>query len=81
MEAVRLVTFISVTPLFSFLFLGCLIRPYVSALIGVNYINGEEVAIKVESIKAKHPQLEYEARVYKSLAGGGILLYYYSFYY
>jgi len=38
--------------------------------LGVNYINGEEVAIKVESIKAKHPQLEYEARVYKSLAGG-----------
>jgi casein kinase I family protein HRR25 len=30
-----------------------------------------DVAIKMESIKAKHPQLEYEARVYKSLAGGG----------
>src|SRR5207237_10322252 len=31
---------------------------------------GEEIAIKLESVKAKHPQLEYEARVYKSLAGG-----------
>ncbi|KAJ3040049.1 serine/threonine protein kinase [Rhizophlyctis rosea] len=38
--------------------------------LGTNTINGEEVAIKLENIKAKHPQLEYEARVYKSLAGG-----------
>ncbi|KAJ3090417.1 serine/threonine protein kinase [Quaeritorhiza haematococci] len=38
--------------------------------VGTNVINGEEVALKLESIKAKHPQLEYEARVYKSLAGG-----------
>lgn len=33
--------------------------------LGVNIISGEEVAIKLESIKAKHPQLEYEAKVYK----------------
>jgi casein kinase I family protein HRR25 len=33
-------------------------------------ISGEEVAIKLESVKAKHPQLEYEAKVYKTLAGG-----------
>lgn len=38
--------------------------------IGTNIISGEEIAIKLESVKAKHPQLEYEARVYKSLAGG-----------
>ncbi|KAJ3067884.1 casein kinase I, partial [Podochytrium sp. JEL0797] len=38
--------------------------------LGTNTINGEEVAIKLESVRAKHPQLEYEARVYKSLAGG-----------
>ncbi|KAJ3108106.1 serine/threonine protein kinase, partial [Physocladia obscura] len=37
---------------------------------GSNTMNGEEVAIKLESVRAKHPQLEYEARVYKSLAGG-----------
>ncbi|KAG1740086.1 hypothetical protein EDD22DRAFT_786930 [Suillus occidentalis] len=29
-----------------------------------------EVAIKLESVKAKHPQLEYESKVYKTLAGG-----------
>ncbi|KAJ3182884.1 serine/threonine protein kinase [Gaertneriomyces sp. JEL0708] len=38
--------------------------------LGTNIINGEEVAIKLESVKARHPQLEYEAKVYKSLAGG-----------
>ncbi|EPS42642.1 hypothetical protein H072_3379 [Dactylellina haptotyla CBS 200.50] len=38
--------------------------------LGTNIISGEEIAIKLESTKAKHPQLEYEARVYKSLAGG-----------
>ncbi|KAJ5661261.1 uncharacterized protein N7484_000633 [Penicillium longicatenatum] len=38
--------------------------------LGTNIISGEEIAIKLESVKAKHPQLEYEARVYKSLAGG-----------
>jgi casein kinase I family protein HRR25 len=32
---------------------------------GTNIISGEEIAIKLESTKAKHPQLEYEARVYK----------------
>ena len=40
------------------------------AFLGTNIISGEEIAIKLESVKAKHPQLEYEARVYKSLAGG-----------
>ncbi|POW12263.1 hypothetical protein PSTT_04550 [Puccinia striiformis] len=38
--------------------------------LGINIISGEEVAIKLESVKAKHPQLEYEAKVYKTLAGG-----------
>ncbi|KAG0235899.1 serine/threonine protein kinase [Actinomortierella wolfii] len=38
--------------------------------LGTSIVNGEEVAIKLESVKAKHPQLEYEARVYKTLAGG-----------
>ena len=33
-------------------------------------MSGEEVAIKLEPVKAKHPQLEYETEVYKSLAGG-----------
>ncbi|TID21151.1 hypothetical protein CANINC_003431 [Pichia inconspicua] len=38
--------------------------------LGTNIISGEEVAIKLESTKAKHPQLEYEAKVYKALCGG-----------
>ncbi|KAI8342360.1 kinase-like domain-containing protein [Chlamydoabsidia padenii] len=38
--------------------------------LGTNVVTDEEVAIKLESVKAKHPQLEYEAKVYKSLLGG-----------
>lgn len=38
--------------------------------LGTNIISGEEVAIKLEAIRARHPQLEYEARVYKALVGG-----------
>ncbi|KAK4243484.1 casein kinase [Corynascus novoguineensis] len=40
-------------------------------LVGSRYRIGfkNEVAIKLESVKAKHPQLEHEARVYKALAG------------
>jgi casein kinase I homolog HRR25 len=38
--------------------------------LGINIISGEEVAIKLESVKAKHPQLDYESKVYKTLAGG-----------
>ena len=38
--------------------------------LGTNVISGEEIAIKLEDANARHPQLEYEARVYKTLAGG-----------
>ncbi|KAG6463053.1 hypothetical protein O3G_MSEX013634 [Manduca sexta] len=38
--------------------------------LAINVDNGEEVAVKVESIKARHPQLLYESRVYKMLQGG-----------
>ncbi|KAI8057994.1 kinase-like domain-containing protein, partial [Syncephalis plumigaleata] len=38
--------------------------------LGTNIVSGEEVAVKLESTKARHPQLEYEAKVYKTLAGG-----------
>ncbi|KAJ5115194.1 serine/threonine protein kinase [Penicillium alfredii] len=37
--------------------------------LGTHIVSGEEIAIKLESVKAKYPQLAYEARVYKSLAG------------
>jgi casein kinase I family protein HRR25 len=29
-----------------------------------------EVGIKLKPVKGKHPQLEYESKVYKTLAGG-----------
>ena len=38
--------------------------------LGTNIVSGEHVAIKLESVNARHPQLEYEARVYKALSGG-----------
>ncbi|KAI3629270.1 hypothetical protein MIR68_012686 [Amoeboaphelidium protococcarum] len=38
--------------------------------LGTSLSSGEQVAIKLESIRARHPQLEYEARVYRALAGG-----------
>ena len=38
--------------------------------IGTNIQTGEEVAIKLESIKSRHPQLLYESKLYKILGGG-----------
>uniref|UniRef100_A0A1X7VLI5 non-specific serine/threonine protein kinase n=1 Tax=Amphimedon queenslandica TaxID=400682 RepID=A0A1X7VLI5_AMPQE len=38
--------------------------------LGVNQTNGEEVAVKLESHKARHPQLLYESKLYKILQGG-----------
>lgn len=37
--------------------------------IGSNITNGEEVAIKLESVNSKHPQLLYEGKIYKILQG------------
>ncbi|KAJ1955798.1 serine/threonine protein kinase [Dispira parvispora] len=38
--------------------------------LGTNVVTNEDVAVKLENIKARHPQLEYEAKIYKNLAGG-----------
>ncbi|KAJ2546705.1 serine/threonine protein kinase, partial [Coemansia sp. RSA 1878] len=38
--------------------------------LAVNVVTNEEVAVKLESVKARHPQLEYETKIYKALAGG-----------
>ncbi|CAK9166795.1 unnamed protein product [Ilex paraguariensis] len=38
--------------------------------LGVNVQNGEEVAVKLESVKTKHPQLQYESKLYMLLQGG-----------
>ncbi|KAF5937521.1 hypothetical protein HYC85_025027 [Camellia sinensis] len=40
--------------------------------LGVNVQTGEEVAIKLESVKTKHPQLHYESKIYMILQGGRI---------
>ena len=37
---------------------------------GTNVQTGEDVAIKLELIKAKHPQLLYESKIYRVLQGG-----------
>ena len=41
-----------------------------SAPAGTNLTSGEEVAIKLESVKSKHPQLLYESKIYRILHGG-----------
>ena len=38
--------------------------------LGINITNGEEVGVKLESTKARHPQLLYESKLYKLLQGG-----------
>ncbi|XP_024392699.1 uncharacterized protein [Physcomitrium patens] len=38
--------------------------------LGTNLVTHEEVGIKLESIKAKHPQLLYESKLYRILQGG-----------
>ncbi|XP_052178750.1 uncharacterized protein LOC127792317 isoform X3 [Diospyros lotus] len=37
---------------------------------GVNIQNGEEVGVKLEPAKTKHPQLYYESKIYMLLQGG-----------
>ena len=37
--------------------------------LGINMKDGEEVAVKMESVKARHPQLLYESKLYKILQG------------
>lgn len=38
--------------------------------VGANISTGEKVAIKIESLRCKHPQLLYEAKLCKNLSGG-----------
>ena len=38
--------------------------------LGTNMTTGEEVAIKLESVKTKHPQLLYESKIYCILHSG-----------
>ena len=43
---------------------------------GVNLKTNDEVAIKLESVKSKTPQLNYESKILKLLQGGGELIKY-----
>ncbi|AQK44846.1 Putative casein kinase family protein [Zea mays] len=38
--------------------------------LGVNMQSDEEVAVKLESVKSRHPQLHYESKLYMLLQGG-----------
>ncbi|KAJ2997107.1 serine/threonine protein kinase [Globomyces sp. JEL0801] len=38
--------------------------------LGTDVLSNAEIALKIEPIRSRHPQLEYEVRVYKALAGG-----------
>jgi hypothetical protein len=39
----------------------------------VNVETGEEVAIKLENLRTKYPQLHHECRIYRILKGGGFI--------
>jgi serine/threonine protein kinase len=39
--------------------------------LGTNIATKEEVAIKLECVKTKHPQLHIEAKFYKMMQSGG----------
>ncbi|XP_076933921.1 casein kinase 1-like protein 7 isoform X2 [Bidens hawaiensis] len=38
--------------------------------LGVNIQTGEEVAVKLESVKTRHPKLHYESKIYRLFQGG-----------
>ena len=44
---------------------------YIVVLTGTDISNGEEVAIKLECVKTKHPQLHIESKIYRMMQGGG----------
>jgi len=48
---------------------------------GTNISTGEEVAIKLECVKTKHPQLHIESKFYKMMQGGGDVCWYVYFTY
>lgn len=54
-----------------FLYVFKVVGIFVFVLIGANIATGEEVAIKLECVKTKHPQLHIESKFYKMMQGGG----------
>ncbi len=54
-----------------FLFPNCEMTFLFFSLPAINIHTGEEVAVKLEHSKTKHPQLHIECRFYKIMQGGG----------
>lgn len=52
-------------------FWGLSVDTIMFVFLGTNISTGEEVAIKLECVKTKHPQLHIEAKFYKMMQGGG----------
>ena len=44
---------------------------WIPCFVGTDVSTGEEVGIKLECVKLKHPQLHIESKIYKILQGGG----------
>ncbi|VDO34804.1 unnamed protein product [Onchocerca flexuosa] len=56
---------------FGDIYLGNLVETkQIDCFTGQNILTQEEVAIKLECVKTKHPQLHIEARLYKLMSGG-----------
>jgi hypothetical protein len=51
--------------------LSLIYRWHIIFLKGTNIATKEEVAIKLECVKTKHPQLHIEAKFYKMMQSGG----------
>lgn len=56
---------------FSFCFSPSASNACIFCLLGTDVSTGEEVGIKLECVKLKHPQLHIESKIYKILQGGG----------
>jgi len=52
---------------------------FVKLCTGTDISSTEEVAVKLESVKSKHPQLLVESRIYKLLQDGGLYFIAFSF--
>lgn len=52
----------------SFIIIACIT---ICTFAGTDISVGEEVAIKLECVKTKHPQLHIESKIYKMMQGGG----------
>ena len=48
-----------------------LMSSFFALSLGTNIATKEEVAIKLECVKTKHPQLHIEAKFYKMMQSGG----------